>query len=166
MATKASVATSQERLQRSILEVQTLLESYRRVETLTHKQAGRHQDLVEDLVRRQTLVEMGRRLRSLHAAELAHVLGSLPLADKLLLWKQLDPKHGAAVLLESSSALRETLLAELDRPSLLLLLSQMDADDLATLAGEVPSDVVREVALTLDAQAPRALATWSSKSWR
>ena len=40
---------------------------------------------------RQNLVELHRRLRGLHPADVAHILESLPIDDRLVVWRELTP---------------------------------------------------------------------------
>ena len=77
---------SPESLQDRLEQVQELLERHRLVENLVHKQDGQHQELVEHLVHQQNLVELQRKLDELHPADVAYVLESLPLEERLAVW--------------------------------------------------------------------------------
>jgi magnesium transporter len=54
-----------------------LLEKHRVLESLTHRQEGPRRDLFESLQQRQNEAEPRKRLRVMHAAELAYVLEAL-----------------------------------------------------------------------------------------
>lgn len=56
------------------------------------------------------------------------------------------------ILLEVSDAVRQTLIADMDDHELLAAAKEMDADELADLAPELPRDVVHELMESLDAQ--------------
>ena len=65
---------SEARLQHSLGEISRLLEKHRVLESLTHRQEGPRRDLLESLQQRQNEAELRKRLRVMHAAELAYVL--------------------------------------------------------------------------------------------
>lgn len=56
------------------------------------------------------------------------------------------------ILLEVSDSVRQSLIADMDDHELLAAAKEMDADELADLAPELPRDVVHELMETLDAQ--------------
>ena len=56
------------------------------------------------------------------------------------------------ILLEVSDAVRETLIADMDDQEILAVAGQLDADELADLAPDLPRDVVHELMEALDAQ--------------
>ena len=122
------------------------------VEDLTHRQEGQHHDRVENLVHRQNLAELQRKLDELHSADVAHILEALPLDDRLTVWQLVKVERDGDILLEVSDAVRETLLADMDDHEILAAARDMDADELADLASELPRDVVHELMETLDAQ--------------
>jgi magnesium transporter len=103
-------------------------------------------------VHRQNLVELQRKLEALHPADIAHILEALPLDDRLTVWQLVKSDRDGDILLEVSDAVRETLIADMDDHELLAAAKEMDADELADLAAELPRDVVHELMETLDAQ--------------
>jgi magnesium transporter len=142
----------QESLQDRLAQVVELLHRHKLVEDLTHRQEGQHQDRVENLVHRQNLAELQRKLDELHSADVAHILEALPLDDRLTVWQLVKVERDGDILLEVSDAVRETLLADMDDHEILAAARDMDADELADLASELPRDVVHELMETLDAQ--------------
>ncbi len=129
-----------------------MLHRHKLVEDLTHRQEGQHHDRVENLVHRQNLAELQRKLDELHSADVAHILEALPLDDRLTVWQLVKVERDGDILLEVSDAVRETLLADMDDHEILAAARDMDADELADLASELPRDVVHELMETLDAQ--------------
>jgi len=93
-----------------------------------------------------------RKLDELHSADVAHILEALPLDDRLTVWQLVKVERDGDILLEVSDAVRETLLADMDDHEILAAARDMDADELADLASELPRDVVHELMETLDAQ--------------
>lgn len=142
----------QESLQDRLAQVIELLHRHRLVEDLTHRQEGRHQELVEKLVHRQNVSELQRRLDELHSADIAHILEALPLDDRLAVWQLVKTERDGDILLEVSDGVRESLLADMDDAEILAAAKDMDADELADLALELPRDVVYELIEGLDAQ--------------
>ncbi|HEX5841284.1 MAG TPA: magnesium transporter [Pseudomonas sp.] len=150
--TEVEAKKPQESLQDRLAQVVELLHRHRLVEDLTHRQEGQHHDRVENLVHRQNLVELQRKLDELHSADVAHILEALPLDDRLTVWQLVKVERDGDILLEVSDAVRETLLADMDDHEILAAAKEMDADELADLASELPRDVVHELMETLDAQ--------------
>ncbi len=149
---EVEVKKTQESLQDRLAQVVELLQRQRVVEDLTHRQEGPHHDRVENLVHRQNLVELQRKLDDLHSADVAYILEALPLDDRLTLWQLVKADRDGDILLEVSDSVRETLIADMDDHELLAAARDMDADELADLASELPRDVVHELMETLDGQ--------------
>ncbi|MGH8330670.1 MAG: magnesium transporter, partial [Pseudomonas sp.] len=84
---EVEVKKTQESLQDRLAQVVELLQRQRVVEDLTHRQEGPHHERVENLVHRQNLVELQRKLDDLHSADVAYILEALPLDDRLTLWQ-------------------------------------------------------------------------------
>jgi magnesium transporter len=150
--TESEAKKPQESLQERLAQVVELLQRHRLVEDLTHRQEGAHSERVENLVHRQNLVELQRKLDELHSADIAHILEALPLEDRLTVWQLVKAERDGDILLEVSDAVRETLLADMDEHEILAAAREMDADELADLASELPRDVVHELMESLDAQ--------------
>jgi magnesium transporter len=149
---EVEIKKPQESLQDRLAQVIDLLHRHKLVEDLTHRQEGMHHDRVENLVHRQNLVELQRKLDELHPADVAHILEALPLDDRLTVWQLVKSENDGDILLEVSDAVRENLIADMDDHELLAAAKEMDADELADLAPELPRDVVHELMETLDAQ--------------
>ena len=143
---------SPESLQDRLEQVQELLSRHRLVEDLVHKQEGQHREMVEHLVHQQNLVELQRKLDELHPADVAYILESLPLDERLAVWQLVKAERDGDILLEVSDAVRETLIADMDSHEIIAAANTLDADELADLAPDLPRDVVRELMDSLDAQ--------------
>ena len=139
-----------DRLQDNLNQVQRLIERQRLVEDLVHRQDMPKHDLVESLVHKQNLVELEHKLESLHPADIAYILEALPLDDRLLVWDLVDSEDEGEILLEVSDAVRESLIESMEQHELVAAAEQLDADDLADLAPDLPRQVVYEVMGGLD----------------
>jgi magnesium transporter len=132
-------------VQDDLRRVTDLLHKHEVVESLVHRQPGPRQELVEDLVHRMHLVEMGKLLESLHPADVAYILEALPLAQRLVVWDLLKPEREGEILLEVSDAVRETLIAHMDQRQLVAATERLDTDEIADLAPDLPREVIQDV---------------------
>jgi magnesium transporter len=139
-----------DRLQDSLTQVQRLIERHRLVEDLVHRQDMPRHDLVESLVHKQNLAELELKLEALHPADIAYILEALPLEDRLLVWNLVDSDDEGDILLEVSDAVRESLIESMEQHELVAAAEQLDADELADLAADLPRQVVYEVMGGLD----------------
>lgn len=94
----------------------------------------------------QTLVN------SLHPAELARLLESLPRKNRALLWEIVDPDIEGDVLVEVSDEVRDGLIEGMQTAELVAAAEGMEVDDLADLLVDLPETVTREVLSSLDKQ--------------
>ena len=146
-----SLAAPDRRLDQALEDVTRLLEKHRVLSTITHRQEGPKRDLLEQLQHRQNLTELHARVNPLHPADLAHVLERLVPDERLLIWQQLEDRQRGEVLLEISSAVRDSLIEATTPESLIAATTHLDADDLAYLADALPEDVLRTASRRLDA---------------
>ncbi len=137
-------------LQGHLARVVDLLRRQRVVEELSHRQAGSSAELVDDLVHRQNQVELQREIDLLHPADIALVLEALPTDERLQVWNLVKADRDGETLLEVSDAVRESLLADMDLPEILAAAEQLDADEVADLAEDLPDDVLHELMQRMD----------------
>ncbi len=128
----------------------TLLDKHKLVESLVHKQAMPNHVLVESLVHKQNLNELQKKLDTLHPADVAHILEALPLQDRLNVWDLVKAERDGDILLEVSDAVRQTLIADMNSNELLAAAEQLDTDELADLAPDLPKDVLQDLMDSLD----------------
>ena len=146
-------ARDPEQAQRALARVQALLEKQRRVASLVQREqvhgeqgaAEQKKALVEHLVHKQHLSELNTILDPLHSADIAYILEALPREDRLAVWDSVKAARDGDILLEVSDAVRETLIASMDRAELVDAVEQLEADEIADLAEDLPADVVEEV---------------------
>ncbi|GAA0702638.1 magnesium transporter [Dyella marensis] len=133
------------------------------MEQVAHAQHGPHQDLVDNLLHRQHLSELQRQLDVLHPADIAYVLEALPLEDRLAVWQLVKADRDGEILLEVSDAVRESLIADMDQREILAAVEPLEADELADLVEDLPTEVLPELMASLDAQQREQLQ--SALSW-
>ncbi|MET3650952.1 magnesium transporter [Dyella japonica] len=101
---------------------------------------------------REVQVELQSLLDALHPADIAYVLEALPLTDRLAIWQRVKADRDGEILLEVSDAVRESLIADMDEHEILAAVEPLDADELADLVDDLPTEVLPELMASLDAQ--------------
>ena len=103
------------------------------------------QELGESMIHKQNLSELQELLDILHPADIAYILESLPLDERLIVWEIVKADQDGEILLETSDAVRETLIATMDSSELVAATGQLDADEIADLAPDLPSNVLDDL---------------------
>jgi magnesium transporter len=142
----------QESVQDALEQVRSLLQKHRIVESMVHNQDMPRHELVETLVHKQNLAELQNKLDRLHPADVAYILEALPLDERLVVWELVKTERDGEILLEVSDAVRETLIADMDRHELVAATGQLDTDEIADLVPDLPQDVVADVFQSLSAE--------------
>lgn len=148
----ADIQESKESLSQSLQQVIALLDKHRLIEGLVHKQEMVKHDLVESIVHKQNVHELQKKLDLLHTADVAYILEALPLEQRLDVWELVKVERDGDILLEVSDAVRQTLIADMDSGELFAAAEQLDTDELADLAPDLPKDVLQELLDSLDSQ--------------
>ena len=132
--------------QEALAEIQELLRRSRLVETVVHNQVMDKHELVENLVYRQNAAKLAARLDELHPADVAYILEALPVPDRIVVWDLIkSAERDGEILVEVSDAVRETLIENMDRASLVAAAGTLDTDELADIAFDLPDEVIEEV---------------------
>jgi magnesium transporter len=134
-----------EDVQQELREVQELLARHRVVEGLVHRQEMPRHELVEEIVHKQHIAELRRKLDELHPADIAYILEALPFDERLFVWDLVKADRDGEILLEVSDAVRETLIEAMDSHELVAATEQLDTDEIADLAPDLPSEVMQDV---------------------
>ena len=140
---------SRQRVHENLRRVTELLHKHELVESLVHRQQGPRQELVEGLVHKLHLVELQKLLDALHPADVANLLESLPVVQRLIVWDLVKAEREGEILLEVSDAVRQTLIADMDAQELVAATEQLDTDEIADLAPDLPREVFQGVIRSL-----------------
>jgi magnesium transporter len=132
-------------VQDNLRRVTELLHKHELVEDLVQRQQGPRQELVENLVHKLHFVELQKLLDALHPADIAYILETLPLEQRLTVWDLVKAEREGEILLEVSDAVRETLIAHMDERELVAATEQLDTDEIADLAPDLPREVIQDV---------------------
>src|SRR5262245_10410707 len=93
-----------------------------------------------------------RMINSLHPAELASLIESLPPARREIVWEFVDPELEGDVLIELNEEVRSELIGGMDAEELVAATEGMEVDDLADLIGDLPETLNQRVLQSMDAQ--------------
>ncbi|MDO8413308.1 MAG: magnesium transporter [Gallionellaceae bacterium] len=137
-----------ENVQEHLQEVKNLLQKHALIEALAHKQELPRQErheLVETLLHKRHLAELGAKLSTLHPADIAYILEALPIEQRLLVWDLVKTERDGEILIEVSDAVRESLIANMSSDELREAAEQLDTDEIADLAPDLPRAVMHDV---------------------
>jgi magnesium transporter len=93
-----------------------------------------------------------RMINSMHPAEIASLLQSLPPAKREIVWEFVDPEIEGDVLIELNEEVRAELIGGMDAEELIAATEGMEVDDLADLIGDLPEKLNERVLRSMDAQ--------------
>jgi magnesium transporter len=91
-------------------------------------------------------------IQGLHPAEVAHLLESVPLRERAILWEMVDPDDEGDVLVEVVDEVRDGLIKGMPTDELIAATDGMELDDLADLLVDLPEAVTQKVLQSLDGQ--------------
>ncbi len=100
---------------------------------------------VLEAVDKGDLTGLAERLKTLHAADIAHVLESLPPEDRAVVFNLIETEKHGPVLAEVNEGVRLSLVKEMDRAELRQATETMEVDDAADLVGELPEKVAKDL---------------------
>lgn len=135
----------QENSQTPLQQITFLLRKYKLVEGLVNLQDSPDLSLSESVVQKNNLSELQSLLDQLHPADIAHILEALPLEDRLLIWSMIKSDRDGEILLETSEAVRATLITDMGTQELVAATEYLDADEIADLAPNLPQEVMEDV---------------------
>jgi magnesium transporter len=160
---EAEVRNPHSQWQGQLARVAELLRRQHQADDLAQRELGEQQDVVGDLMRSRQLPDLQAEIDELHPADIAYILEALPPEDRLAVWKLVKSDRDGEILLEVSDAVRESLLADMDRREMLAAAEQLDAEELADLAEDLPEGVLQELMHRLNAEQRELLQ--SAMSW-
>lgn len=151
--------TTDKILSQQLDHIRELINKVNVVVSLAHSQVQQRGDILENLARHQILAELNSWVQRLHTADIAYLLINLAPDDRQLLWQQISVARAGDVLLELDESVRKQLIAQTSHADLLGMLKQLDADDLAYLASEIPQEVLEQALKALSETERQFFAT-------
>jgi magnesium transporter len=119
-------------------------------EAVRHDKTARQLRLLADALDSGRLGPVKRLVNTLSPAEIGNLLESLPPAQRSVVWGLVDPEDDGEVLVHVGEEVRESLLADMDPDEIVAAVEDLDIDDLADLAGDLPDTVVEQVLKAMD----------------
>jgi len=107
--------------------------------------AARRREAGELADARALAAEAQARVHDAHPADIAYVLERLPLDERRWVWSLVRSDHEGEILLEVSDAVRDTLLEDMDSAEIVAATQNLDADEIADLAPDLPREVVQDI---------------------
>lgn len=141
---------STESVKQHLQEISELLDKQKLEELLVHKQTMHRHDLVESLLLKQHKVKLKQKLDELHTGDIAYILETLPLDQRLMVWEQVSSEDEGPILLDVSDAVRETLISDMAPDELLTAAEKLDTDEIADLAPDLPKQVMQNLLNSLN----------------
>jgi magnesium transporter len=112
---------------------------------------------LQDILASGAVREASRLLRTLAPAEIAHLLESMPAAEREIVWNLVDEEHDGEILLLVTDEVRAQLIRHMDPAELTAATANLDLDDLADLVQQMPRAITNEVMDALDDQRRKRL---------
>jgi magnesium transporter len=99
-----------------------------------------------------TMRQVHRLVNSMHPAEVASLLESLPPTQREVVWDLVDPELEGDVLVELNDEVRAGLISEMETEELVAAAEGLEVDDLADLLSDLPETVNQQVLRSMDSQ--------------
>ena len=109
-------------------------------------------NLIKNLTNKENIKSLKNLLNNLHPSDIADILEALPLDRRLTVWESVKSVNDGDILVEVSDAVRQTLIADMDSTELLAAAEQLDTDEIADIASDLPGDVLNNLLESLDVQ--------------
>ena len=107
-------------------------------------------EALRDALDAGTMRQVRRQVSTLHPAEIADLLESLPVPQRELVWELVEPEDEGDVLIELNDEVRSGLIGGMAAEELVAAAAGLAVDDLADLLLGLPEAVNREVIRSLD----------------
>ncbi len=135
-----------------IEQIDELLESSDFSENSNDNSLDEKHALIKNLVSKKNISSLANLLDDLHPADIADILESLPVQKRLVLWDLVKSENEGDILIEVSDSVRQTLIADMDSTELLAAAEQLETDEIADIAPDLPEEVLKDLLENLDIQ--------------
>jgi magnesium transporter len=117
-----------------------------------HHRRPSHLEALKRALDQGTMRQVHRLVNSMHPAEIASLLESLPPTQREAVWELVDPELEGDVLVELNEEVRAGLIREMETEELVAAAEGLELDDLADLLRELPETVNQQVLRSMDSQ--------------
>jgi magnesium transporter len=115
-----------------------------------HEDGGDRLQALTEALQSGTLSKVRRMLNALHAAEIAHLIESLPPSQREFVWELVEPENRGETLVHVGDEVRAGLIDAMEPHELIAAAGSLDTDDLADLIQDLPGTVIGEVLRSMD----------------
>ncbi len=109
-------------------------------------------EAVRDAVDDGAMQTIRRMTSSLHPAEIAQLLESLPPTERKIVWDLTHPDDEGEILVHLNDEVRAGMLAAMDDDAIVAATDGMELDDLADLIVDLPEAITRRIVVSMDQQ--------------
>ncbi len=141
---------SEQFLQQYLQDITALIAKQQLEKLLLQRNNAPQHQLTLDLLEKQHKVRLEFKLSTLHLADIADLLETLPLKQRSLVWAVIKEKDNGQVLLEVSDVVRQTLIADMKAEELTEVAVQLAADEIAELAPDLPKTTMQNILQSLN----------------
>jgi magnesium transporter len=99
-----------------------------------------------------TVRQVSRLVNTMHPAEVASLLESLPPAQREIVWDLVDSEAEGDVLVELNEEVRGDLIRDMEAEDLVAVAENLELDDLADLLRDLPENVHQQVLRSMDSR--------------
>jgi magnesium transporter len=139
-------------LEHQLQKVITLLEKQDLEKSLVKRGPSTHHELVETMLHKQHQTRLQEKFAMLHPADIASILESLPLNQRRAVWDAIKNLHDGQVLLEVSDAVRQTLISRMEPEELASVAGKLNTDEIADLAADIPKRTMLKILRSLNSK--------------
>ncbi|MDD5460391.1 MAG: magnesium transporter [Methylococcales bacterium] len=139
-------------LQHQLQDIVTLLEKQQLENSLVQRGPAINHELIESMLHKQHQTRLQEKFALLHPADIASILESLPLDQRKIVWDAIKNLHDGQVLLEVSDAVRETLISGMEAEELATVAGKLDTDEIADLAADIPKRAMLKILRSLNSK--------------
>jgi magnesium transporter len=125
--------------------------------TAQHESTHEHLRILADSLESGALLQVRQHINSLHSAEIANLLESLPLQNRNIVWKLVDPELTGDILVEVNDEVRTGLIEASNEEDLITAVESLETDDLADIFDDLPDVVLHQVVRSMTNQDRRRL---------
>jgi magnesium transporter len=139
-----------ETVKQHLQKVMDLLDKLQLEASLVHKQHMPRHELIESLLQKRYETKLKQMLEQIRSADIAYILEALPLDKRLMVWDLVKAEREGQILLDVSDAVRETLISDMEPEQLLSATEQLETDEIADLAPDLPKEVMQDLLESLN----------------
>jgi magnesium transporter len=133
-------------------QIDVLLSKQYTTESMVDAEDSIERKLIKNLENKENFTSLQNLLNNLHPSDIADILEALPLDRRLTIWELVKSENDGDILVEVSDVVRQTLIADMDNTELLAAAEQLDTDEIADIANDLPNDVLSDLLQSLDVQ--------------